>query len=105
MQQQLGILEKHLVTTSHTNLIRNRIISHDQGIYVSHFKTFFSALQSGTYHGSQRGGRPGVAFRGHVYQPTEMALVMNGGTVSMATSCYHSTTFSLVVYGFIFFHF
>lgn len=26
--------------------------------------------------------RPGIAFRGHVYQPTEMALVMNGGTVS-----------------------
>lgn len=48
--------------------------------------TLLSALQSGTYHSSQRGARPGIAFRGHVYQPTEMALVMNGGTVGMATT-------------------
>lgn len=41
------------------------------------------ALRSGTYHGSHGSMRPGIAFRGHVYQPTEMALVMNGGTVSM----------------------
>ncbi|TNM85417.1 hypothetical protein fugu_007688 [Takifugu bimaculatus] len=43
-----------------------------------------ATLQSGTYHSSQRGARPGIAFRGHVYQPTEMALVMNGGTMPTA---------------------
>uniref|UniRef100_A0A3B5B922 G protein-coupled receptor class C group 5 member B n=1 Tax=Stegastes partitus TaxID=144197 RepID=A0A3B5B922_9TELE len=32
-------------------------------------------------HGS---ARPGIAFRGQVYQPTEMALVMNGGTMPTA---------------------
>lgn len=42
-----------------------------------------SGLRSGTYHGSHGSVRPGIAFRGHVYQPTEMALVMNGGTVSL----------------------
>lgn len=41
--------------------------------------------RSGTYHGSSHGGgRPGIAYRGHVYQPTEMALVMNGGTMPTA---------------------
>lgn len=44
-----------------------------------------SALRSGTYHGSHSTSRPGIAFRGQVYQPTEMALVMNGGTVSTET--------------------
>lgn len=44
-----------------------------------------SALRSGTYHGSHGTSRPGIAFRGQVYQPTEMALVMNGGTVSTDT--------------------
>uniref|UniRef100_H3D995 G protein-coupled receptor, class C, group 5, member Bb n=1 Tax=Tetraodon nigroviridis TaxID=99883 RepID=H3D995_TETNG len=43
-----------------------------------------ATLQTGTYHSSQRGARPSVAFRGHVYQPTEMALVMNGGTMPTA---------------------
>ncbi|XP_075946979.1 G protein-coupled receptor, class C, group 5, member Bb [Anarhichas minor] len=43
-----------------------------------------ATLRSGTYHSSQGSMRPGVAFRGHVYQPTEMALVMNGGTMPTA---------------------
>ncbi|XP_029950765.1 G-protein coupled receptor family C group 5 member B-like isoform X2 [Salarias fasciatus] len=44
-----------------------------------------ATLRSGTYHGSSHGNvRPGIAFRGHVYQPTEMALVMNGGTMPTA---------------------
>uniref|UniRef100_A0A3P9K995 G-protein coupled receptor family C group 5 member B n=1 Tax=Oryzias latipes TaxID=8090 RepID=A0A3P9K995_ORYLA len=43
-----------------------------------------SSLRSATYHGS----RPGIAFRGHVYQPTEMALVMNGGTMPTAPITY-----------------
>ncbi|KAM3624619.1 uncharacterized protein V6R79_025579 [Siganus canaliculatus] len=41
-----------------------------------------ATLQTGTYHGSHGSVRPGIAFRGHVYQPTEMALVMNGGTTN-----------------------
>ncbi|XP_069386664.1 G-protein coupled receptor family C group 5 member B-like isoform X2 [Paralichthys olivaceus] len=43
-----------------------------------------ATLRSGTYHSSQGSVRPGIAFRGHVYQPTEMALVMNGGTMPTA---------------------
>ncbi|XP_028311258.1 G protein-coupled receptor, class C, group 5, member Bb [Gouania willdenowi] len=43
-----------------------------------------ASLRSGTYHGKHASGRPGIAFRGHVYQPTEMALVMNGGTIPTA---------------------
>ncbi|XP_029297796.1 G protein-coupled receptor, class C, group 5, member Bb [Cottoperca gobio] len=41
-------------------------------------------LRTGTYHSSHGSMRPGIAFRGHVYQPTEMALVMNGGTMPTA---------------------
>uniref|UniRef100_A0A3P8T090 G protein-coupled receptor, class C, group 5, member Bb n=1 Tax=Amphiprion percula TaxID=161767 RepID=A0A3P8T090_AMPPE len=43
-----------------------------------------ATLRSGTYHGSHGSVRPGIAFRGQVYQPTEMALVMNGGTMPTA---------------------
>ncbi|XP_074521560.1 G protein-coupled receptor, class C, group 5, member Bb [Halichoeres trimaculatus] len=43
-----------------------------------------TTLRSGTYNSNQGGVRPGIAFRGHVYQPTEMALVMNGGTMPTA---------------------
>ncbi|XP_061587838.1 G protein-coupled receptor, class C, group 5, member Bb isoform X2 [Cololabis saira] len=43
-----------------------------------------TSLRSGTYHGGHSTVRPGIAFRGHVYQPTEMALVMNGGTMPAA---------------------
>ncbi|XP_026159491.1 G protein-coupled receptor, class C, group 5, member Bb isoform X2 [Mastacembelus armatus] len=43
-----------------------------------------ATLRSGTYHSSHGSVRPGIAFRGHVYQPTEMALVMNGGTMPTA---------------------
>ncbi|XP_020491567.2 G protein-coupled receptor, class C, group 5, member Bb [Labrus bergylta] len=43
-----------------------------------------ATLRSGTYHSNQGSVRPGIAFRGHVYQPTEMALVMNGGTMPTA---------------------
>ncbi|XP_068995795.1 G protein-coupled receptor, class C, group 5, member Bb isoform X1 [Embiotoca jacksoni] len=42
------------------------------------------SLRSGTYHSGHGSVRPGIAFRGHVYQPTEMALVMNGGTMPTA---------------------
>ncbi|KAM9313992.1 G protein-coupled receptor, class C, group 5, member Bb [Pholidichthys leucotaenia] len=43
-----------------------------------------TSLRSGTFHSSHGSMRPGIAFRGHVYQPTEMALVMNGGTMPTA---------------------
>ncbi|XP_014915754.1 G protein-coupled receptor, class C, group 5, member Bb [Poecilia latipinna] len=43
-----------------------------------------ATVRSGTYHSSHGSMRPGIAFRGHVYQPTEMALVMNGGTMPTA---------------------
>eukprot|EP00063_Salmo_salar_P067887 XP_014042722.1 PREDICTED: G-protein coupled receptor family C group 5 member B-like isoform X1 [Salmo salar] len=43
-----------------------------------------SALRGGSYHNGHGGMRPGIPFRGHMYQPTEMALVMNGGTMPTA---------------------
>nr|XP_020451983.1 G-protein coupled receptor family C group 5 member B-like [Monopterus albus] len=43
-----------------------------------------TTLRSGTYQGNHGSMRTGIAFRGHVYQPTEMALVMNGGTMPTA---------------------
>nr|XP_057946368.1 G protein-coupled receptor, class C, group 5, member Bb [Doryrhamphus excisus] len=43
-----------------------------------------ASLRSGNYPSSHGSIRPGIAFRGHVYQPTEMALVMNGGTMPTA---------------------
>ncbi|KAM4604370.1 G protein-coupled receptor, class C, group 5, member Bb [Polymixia lowei] len=43
-----------------------------------------ATLRGGTYHSGHGSMRPGIPFRGHVYQPTEMALVMNGGTMPTA---------------------
>ncbi|XP_057699805.1 G protein-coupled receptor, class C, group 5, member Bb [Corythoichthys intestinalis] len=43
-----------------------------------------ASLRSGNYQSGHGSVRPGIAFRGHVYQPTEMALVMNGGTMPTA---------------------
>ncbi|XP_077460883.1 G protein-coupled receptor, class C, group 5, member Bb isoform X1 [Stigmatopora argus] len=40
-----------------------------------------ASLRSGNYQSGHGSVRPGIAFRGHVYQPTEMALVMNGGAM------------------------
>ncbi|KAJ3614184.1 hypothetical protein NHX12_017760 [Muraenolepis orangiensis] len=40
-----------------------------------------SATLRGTYRSNQGSIRPAIPFRGHVYQPTEMALVMNGGAL------------------------
>ena len=41
-----------------------------------------SALRTGFRNGSL-GNRPSAPFRSNVYQPTEMAVVLNGGTVSI----------------------
>ncbi|XP_056137019.1 G protein-coupled receptor, class C, group 5, member Bb [Lampris incognitus] len=43
-----------------------------------------ATLRGGTYHSGHGSIRPGIPYRGHVYQPTEMALVMNGGTMPTA---------------------
>ncbi|XP_061888475.1 G protein-coupled receptor, class C, group 5, member Bb [Entelurus aequoreus] len=43
-----------------------------------------ATLRSGNYQSGRGSIRPGIAFRGHVYQPTEMALVMNGGSMPTA---------------------
>ncbi|XP_029991076.1 G protein-coupled receptor, class C, group 5, member Bb isoform X2 [Sphaeramia orbicularis] len=64
---------EELPTHSHRSFPENQSFSVEE-----HSAT----IRSGTYHGSH--GRPGIAFRGHVYQPTEMALVMNGGTMPTA---------------------
>ncbi|XP_041959827.1 G protein-coupled receptor, class C, group 5, member Bb isoform X2 [Alosa sapidissima] len=43
-----------------------------------------AALRSGAYHNGLAGARQGLPFRSHVYQPTEMALLMNSGTIPTA---------------------
>ncbi|KAK0152069.1 G-protein coupled receptor family C group 5 member B [Merluccius polli] len=43
-----------------------------------------STTLRGTYRSNQGSLRPGIPYRGHVYQPTEMALVMNGGAMPTA---------------------
>ncbi|XP_029950763.1 G-protein coupled receptor family C group 5 member B-like isoform X1 [Salarias fasciatus] len=63
----------------------HRPFAENQAFSMEEHSASRSALRSGTYHGSSHGNvRPGIAFRGHVYQPTEMALVMNGGTMPTA---------------------
>ncbi|XP_066516873.1 G protein-coupled receptor, class C, group 5, member Bb [Hoplias malabaricus] len=45
-----------------------------------------AAVQAGGYHAGVI--RPTLPFRSHVYQPTEMALLMNGGTIPTAPPNY-----------------
>ncbi|XP_076845558.1 G protein-coupled receptor, class C, group 5, member Bb [Brachyhypopomus gauderio] len=45
-----------------------------------------TAVQAGGYHAGVI--RPTLPFRSHVYQPTEMALLMNGGTIPTAPPNY-----------------
>ncbi|XP_035390526.1 G protein-coupled receptor, class C, group 5, member Bb isoform X2 [Electrophorus electricus] len=45
-----------------------------------------TAVQAGGYHTGVI--RPTLPFRSHVYQPTEMALLMNGGTIPTAPPNY-----------------
>lgn len=42
-----------------------------------------SALRTAGFRNGSLGSRPSAPFRSNVYQPTEMAVVLNGGTVSM----------------------
>ncbi|XP_030636733.1 G protein-coupled receptor, class C, group 5, member Bb [Chanos chanos] len=43
-----------------------------------------TAVRTSGYTNGQGGVRTGLPFRSHVYQPTEMALLMNGGTIPTA---------------------
>uniref|UniRef100_A0A3B4TCR9 G protein-coupled receptor, class C, group 5, member Bb n=1 Tax=Seriola dumerili TaxID=41447 RepID=A0A3B4TCR9_SERDU len=73
---------------SHRPFPENQAFSMEDDIVISIISNGLSNglffQKPGTYHSSHGSIRPGIAFRGHVYQPTEMALVMNGGTVSTA---------------------
>ncbi|CAH2307084.1 G- coupled receptor family C group 5 member B [Pelobates cultripes] len=40
-----------------------------------------AAMRSGGFRNGSLGSRPSAPFRSNVYQPTEMAVVLNGGTV------------------------
>lgn len=41
------------------------------------------ALRTAGFRNGSLGNRPSAPFRSNVYQPTEMAVVLNGGTVSI----------------------
>lgn len=42
-----------------------------------------AALRTAGFRNGNLGSRPSAPFRSNVYQPTEMAVVLNGGTVSI----------------------
>lgn len=42
-----------------------------------------TALRTAGFRNGSLGSRPSAPFRSNVYQPTEMAVVLNGGTVSI----------------------
>ncbi|ELK29023.1 G-protein coupled receptor family C group 5 member B [Myotis davidii] len=42
-----------------------------------------AALRTAGFRNGSLGSRPSAPFRSNVYQPTEMAVVLNGGTVSI----------------------
>uniref|UniRef100_A0A3Q4I8Z7 G protein-coupled receptor, class C, group 5, member Bb n=1 Tax=Neolamprologus brichardi TaxID=32507 RepID=A0A3Q4I8Z7_NEOBR len=69
---------------SHRSFQENQAFSMEEHSRLSFSPGSAGAFFCGTYHGSHGNVRPGIAFRGHVYQPTEMALVMNGGTMPTA---------------------
>lgn len=45
------------------------------------------ALRTAGFRNGSLGSRPSAPFRSNVYQPTEMAVVLNGGTVSIPRGC------------------
>ncbi|XP_066545195.1 G-protein coupled receptor family C group 5 member B isoform X2 [Amia ocellicauda] len=47
-----------------------------------------AALRAGGYRNGNMGPRPSAPFRSNVYQPTEMAVVLNGGTIPSAPPTY-----------------
>ncbi|XP_028669594.1 G-protein coupled receptor family C group 5 member B [Erpetoichthys calabaricus] len=52
------------------------------------FDEHSAALRAGGYRNGNLGGRPTAPFRSNVYQPTEMAVVLNGGTIPSAPPSY-----------------
>ncbi|XP_061455831.1 G-protein coupled receptor family C group 5 member B [Rhineura floridana] len=47
-----------------------------------------AALRTAGFRNGSLGSRPGAPFRSNVYQPTEMAVVLNGGTIPTAPPSY-----------------
>ncbi|XP_029432281.1 G-protein coupled receptor family C group 5 member B isoform X2 [Rhinatrema bivittatum] len=47
-----------------------------------------AALRTAGFRNGSLGNRPGIPFRSNVYQPTEMAVVLNGGTIPTAPPSY-----------------
>ncbi|XP_005999689.1 G-protein coupled receptor family C group 5 member B [Latimeria chalumnae] len=47
-----------------------------------------SAFRAAGFRNGSLGNRPGVPFRSNVYQPTEMTVVLNGGTIPSAPPTY-----------------
>lgn len=57
-------------------------------VYVCCFSLPPSALRTAGFRNGSLGNRPSAPFRSNVYQPTEMAVVLNGGTVSIKQWCF-----------------
>ncbi|KAF6124607.1 G protein-coupled receptor class C group 5 member B [Phyllostomus discolor] len=47
-----------------------------------------AALRTAGFRNGSLGNRPSAPFRSNVYQPTEMAVVLNGGTIPTAPPSY-----------------
>uniref|UniRef100_A0A803K1X9 G protein-coupled receptor, class C, group 5, member B n=1 Tax=Xenopus tropicalis TaxID=8364 RepID=A0A803K1X9_XENTR len=47
-----------------------------------------AAMRAGGFRNGSLGSRPSAPFRSNVYQPTEMAVVLNGGTIPTAPPSY-----------------
>uniref|UniRef100_A0AAR2KT10 G-protein coupled receptors family 3 profile domain-containing protein n=2 Tax=Pygocentrus nattereri TaxID=42514 RepID=A0AAR2KT10_PYGNA len=80
------------------NSTRLRETSFDEDIPLSHrqfvenqgyaFDENAAGLRSGGHHNGNTGTRPSAPFRSNVYQPTEMTMILNGGTVPSAPPTY-----------------
>ncbi|KAG8145608.1 hypothetical protein E2320_012113 [Naja naja] len=51
-----------------------------------------AALRTAGFRNGSLGSRASAPFRSNVYQPTEMAVVLNGGTVSIKMGCVEDAT-------------
>ncbi|KAG7491406.1 hypothetical protein MATL_G00003340 [Megalops atlanticus] len=77
---------------------RLRETSFDEDLPLSHrpymenqafsFDEHSAALRAGGYRNGNMGVRASIPFRSNVYQPTEMAVVLNGGTIPSAPPNY-----------------
>lgn len=66
-------------------LDENKIVSFFFFLFLSGLVLPFPplALRTAGFRNGSVGNRPSAPFRSNVYQPTEMAVVLNGGTVSI----------------------